>query len=91
MHALILALALSAQSTSADEVVAKAFSGVPEGRPVAAAADSSGSKLFGWGLALVAVAAVTAMALKRKQQRSDTGYAVIAQNLSVSAKRSLMV
>src|SRR5438045_1044608 len=89
MNALIIALALSAQPSSADDVVQKAFA-----EPVLhaqAAAPSPGSSLFGWGLALVTVCAVAAMALKRRGQKVESGFAEIAQNLSVGSKRSLLV
>ena len=93
MHAMILALALSAQpgsASTADEVVAKAFAQPASSAPVSSES-SAGSRMFGWALALCAVSAVVAMALKRKGQKSEAGYAEIAQNLSVGPKRSLLV
>ncbi|MBK7858920.1 MAG: FliO/MopB family protein [Archangiaceae bacterium] len=96
MNALLLALALSAQpgsASAADEVVQRAFAAPADGHAVEApsSSGSGGSRMFGWGLALIAVAAVTAMALKRKAQRPEAGFAEVAQNLSVGPKRSLLV
>ncbi len=92
MNALILALALSAQPSSADEVVSKAFA---EGSaPTAArpAPEPSGlGRVVGWGLALATVGAVIAMAARRRAQKPEAGFAEVAQNLSVGPKRSLLV
>jgi hypothetical protein len=92
MTALILALALSAQPASADDVVKQAFADAPAtaGR-APEAASSPGSKMFGWGLAICAVAAVAAMALKRRSQKSEAGFVEVAQNVAVGPKRSLLV
>jgi flagellar biogenesis protein FliO len=90
MNALLLALALSAQPGSADDVVAKAFA-EPAAASAPASESSAGSRMFGWALALCAAAAVVAMALKRKGQKSEAGFAEIAQNVSVGPKRSLLV
>lgn len=100
MHALLIALALSvapearSKAEEADDVVQKAFADVPEGKTPAAAAESASApagKMFGWGLALIAVASVVALAMKRKSQRQEDGYAQLSQNLSVGPKRSLLV
>jgi len=92
MNALILALALSAQPSSADDVVAKAFA--EERSPAAArpAPEPSGlGRAVGWGLALAAIGAVAVMALKRRGQKTEAGFAEVAQNVSVGPKRSLLV
>ena len=88
MTGLLMALVLSAQPGSADDVVAKAFA-----EPVvhAQTSPSPGSSLFGWGLALVTICAVAAMALKRRSQKPEAGFAEVAQNLSVGPKRALLV
>src|SRR5262245_9350291 len=87
MLGLMMALALSAQPGSADEVVAKAFE-----KPAAPrAASAPGTSLLGWALALGAVGAVAAMALRRRGRKPQRGFAEVAQNLSVGPKRSLLV
>src|SRR3954468_19063923 len=93
MNALIIALVLSAQPGSADDVVARAFAeeSAPAARAAPESASSGGSRMFGWGLAVAVAAAVAAMALKRRGQKSEAGFAEVAQNLSVGPKRSLLV
>lgn len=92
MNALLLTLALSAQPSSADDVVAKAF--VDGATPVAArpAPEPSGlGRVVGFGLALATVGAVVVMAARRRAQKPEAGFAEVAQNLTVGPKRSLLV
>jgi flagellar biogenesis protein FliO len=95
MNSLLLALALSATSPEhskeqADAVVAQAFA-APLHADVPEQASAPVAKLFGWGLALSAVAALVAFSLRRRSQSPSNGYAQLAQNLSVGPKRSLLV
>jgi flagellar biogenesis protein FliO len=95
MTALILALALTAAPTTADDVVKEAFGDArTSGGPVAIRPEqgsSALSKMFGWGLAIIAVSALAAMALKRRSQKAEAGFVELAQNVSVGPKRSLLV
>ncbi len=95
MHSLILALALSAtspehSSAQADAVVAQAFA-APLHTDAPEQASAPVAKLFGWGLALTTIAALVAFSLRRRSQGPSNGYAQLTQNLSVGAKRSLLV
>lgn len=95
MTALLLALALHAAPATADDVVKEAFADARTGSgPIAARPESGSSpasKMFGWGLAIIAVAALAAMALKRRSQKAEAGFVELAQNISVGPKRSLLV
>lgn len=96
MLLMLMALVTSAtpdvrpSTEEADAVVARAFAHEPS--PAAAAPSSgAGPRTFGWVLALGAAAALAALALKRRSQKVEEGYAQVAQNLAVGPKRSLLV